>query len=311
MARPTKQGIDYFPMDVVFDDKILLYLAEKEAFGLAVLVTAWQLIYRDEGYYALNGDDFCLGIKMRIAGDLSAIQECIQACVRRNVFDQGLHARHHILTSRGIQRRYFEAVRKRKAVECVTGYLLVSAEDYPNLTHEGLFLSKPATLRGVNSAETPHRVELTPQAAGLIPLKGAETTQAAGLIPLKAELTPQSKVKYSRVKKELHCEGSSDKPANPSHETASQILAFLNHKTGKNFRAFHGLNGKRRPSASLEFVLARMRDGISEDDLRGVIARKAREWKGDAKMEKFLRPATLFNRTNCDQYVGEQEGVSP
>ncbi len=36
MARPAKQGIDYFPLDVDFDDKIEMYLIEKEAVGLAV-----------------------------------------------------------------------------------------------------------------------------------------------------------------------------------------------------------------------------------------------------------------------------------
>lgn len=309
MARPIKQGIEYFPIDAVFDDKVQLYLAEKEAFGLAVLVTAWQLIYRDEGYYAPNGDDFCLAIKLRIAGDLSAIHDCIQACLKRNIFDKGLHERHGILTSRGIQRRYFEVAKKRKAVECVKAYLLVPAEDYTNLTEGGLPLANVHQNGRVNSPKTRVKVELTPQAAGLIPLKGAETIPVAGLIPPKSELTPQSKVKYSRVKKELHCEGSTERPANPSHDTATQILEFLNHKTGKNFRAFNGLNGTRKPSASLELVLARLRDGISEDDLRGVVARKAREWKDDPEMKKFLRPATLFNRTKCDQYVGEQEGV--
>lgn len=318
MARPTKQGLEYMPIDVVFDDKVLLYLAEKESFGLAVLITAWQLIYRDEGYFAPQGDDFCLAIKMRIAGELSGIHECIQACLGRNIFDRGMSDRHHILTSRGIQRRYFEAVKKRRAVECVPAYLLVSPGDYPNLTNEGIFLTHSPKKGGVmspettvNSPETPIKVELTPQAAGLIPPKGAETPQAAGLIPPKAEFTPQSKVKESKVKKELHCEGSHQKPdATPSRDTAHRILDFLNSKTGKNYRAFEGLNGKRKPTANLELVLARLRDGKTEDDLRGVIARKAREWKGDAQMEKYLRPATLFNRTKCEQYVGEQEGPS-
>jgi uncharacterized phage protein (TIGR02220 family) len=36
-----------------------------------------------------------------------------------------------------------------------------------------------------------------------------------------------------------------------------------------------------------------------------VIGRKTAKWKGDAKMEEFLRPATLFNRTKFAQYLGE------
>lgn len=55
MARPIRQGIDYFPLDVDFDDKIEMYMIEKEAVGLAVLITTWQLIYKNEGYYINNG----------------------------------------------------------------------------------------------------------------------------------------------------------------------------------------------------------------------------------------------------------------
>ena len=295
MARPTKQGIDYFPVDVEFDDKTKLYVAEKEAFGLAVLVTAWQLIYRESGYYAMSGDDFALSIKLRISGDINAISDCLNTCLRRNLFDKRLHERYGILTARGIQRRYFEVCRKRRAVEYVEEFLLVPITGYLNLVKVGI--------NGVNVAGNS-------QAAGLIPLKGAETPQAAGLIPLKGAETPQSKVKESKVK-ELHCEGTHQKPdAHPSRDTAVGILEFLNQKTGKNYRAFEGLNGKRKPTANLELILARLGDGKTDEDLRGVIARKVREWKGDAQMAKYLRPATLFNRTKCEQYVGEQEGAS-
>ena len=32
---------------------------------------------------------------------------------------------------------------------------------------------------------------------------------------------------------------------------------------------------------------------------------KTAEWKGDAKMCKYLRPETLFNRTHFASYQGE------
>ncbi len=50
MARPTKQGIDYFPLDCQFDDKTEMYLIEKGVVGLCVMVTIWQMIYSGEGY---------------------------------------------------------------------------------------------------------------------------------------------------------------------------------------------------------------------------------------------------------------------
>ena len=77
---------------------------------------------------------------------------------------------------------------------------------------------------------------------------------------------------------------------------ASQVVAFLNEKTGRNF----DLNG-----ANADHVIARLKDGETVDDCRAVIALKCREWRGDPKMSKYLRPETLFNRTKFATYKGE------
>ena len=75
-----------------------------------------------------------------------------------------------------------------------------------------------------------------------------------------------------------------------------RVLDFLNTTAGKRFR----------PSkTNLDFIRCRLEDGISEDDLRKIVVRKSREWLPDPKMRGYLRPATLFNRTQCEQYLGE------
>lgn len=76
---------------------------------------------------------------------------------------------------------------------------------------------------------------------------------------------------------------------------AEGILAFLNEKTGKNFRP-----GK----VNLDFIAERLKEGATVVECRQVIAKKAREWMG-TDMESYLRPATLFNRTKFAQYQGE------
>jgi uncharacterized phage protein (TIGR02220 family) len=74
------------------------------------------------------------------------------------------------------------------------------------------------------------------------------------------------------------------------------VLGFLNEKTGRNYQ----------PSpANIDLIVARLKDGSTPDELRAVIAKKCREWKGDATMDQYLRPATLFNRTKFAQYQGE------
>ena len=77
---------------------------------------------------------------------------------------------------------------------------------------------------------------------------------------------------------------------------ARQILAFLNHKAGRNYQ-FTAVN--------LDLIRARLTDGATVDQCRAIIGRKTAAWKGDEKMAQFLRPATLFNRTKFAQYLGE------
>ena len=78
--------------------------------------------------------------------------------------------------------------------------------------------------------------------------------------------------------------------------TACELLTFLNEKTGRSYRPV-GVN--------LDLIVARLKDGATPANIRGVIARKVREWHG-TEFEKFLRPATLFNRTKFEQYLGER-----
>ena len=79
-------------------------------------------------------------------------------------------------------------------------------------------------------------------------------------------------------------------------ESAAQVIAFLNEKAGRNFDG----NG-----ANAQHVIARLKDGETVDDMRAVVAKKCREWKGDPKMDAYLRPETLFNRTKYASYKGE------
>lgn len=77
---------------------------------------------------------------------------------------------------------------------------------------------------------------------------------------------------------------------------ALEVLIFLNEKTGKAFRD---------SDANLKLIIARLKSGASVEDCRMVIARKNRDWKGNVKMQEYLRPATLFNAEKFEQYMGE------
>ena len=77
---------------------------------------------------------------------------------------------------------------------------------------------------------------------------------------------------------------------------AIEVLEFLNEKAGRAYRPV---------DANLKLIIARLKSGASITECFQVIAKKTREWKVDPKMVEYLRPATLFNATKFEQYVGE------
>ncbi|MDD3552823.1 MAG: DUF4373 domain-containing protein [Methanothrix soehngenii] len=133
MGRLTKQGIDYFPLDVQFDDKSELYLIEKEAVGLAVMITLWQIIYQNEGYFINNSSDLHLLIKRRINVNINEINDCINAMLKRGILDACLYEKYGILTSKAIQKRYFDAAKRKKEVRVIRAFIVTNLDSYTNL----------------------------------------------------------------------------------------------------------------------------------------------------------------------------------
>lgn len=74
------------------------------------------------------------------------------------------------------------------------------------------------------------------------------------------------------------------------------ILAFLNEKTGKQFREVE---------ANLGFIESRLKSGVDVQVCKTLIARKVREWTAKPDMVGYLRPETLFNKTKFETYLAE------
>ena len=62
--------------------------------------------------------------------------------------------------------------------------------------------------------------------------------------------------------------------------------------------------------ANLDLIEARLKTGASVDDCKAVIQRKVRDWRGDPKMAKYLRPETLFAARHFESYLGEAPATS-
>ena len=130
----AKKGLDYFSFDVNFfdNDKIALIEAEFGMKGVFVLLKLLCKIY-SEGFYCEWGKDQCLLFTSRklkpsipdITGKFT--QQVVESLVERNFFNKELYEKHHILTSKNIQERYFEAVKRRQKTELNKDYWLLGS----------------------------------------------------------------------------------------------------------------------------------------------------------------------------------------
>lgn len=115
MARPNKTGLDYFPFDVDFfaDEKIAAISGEFGIKGEITVVKLLCAVYRN-GYFILWNEP----LKYKLLRDLPGvsselIDQIVNRLVRWGFFDEGLFDSVKVLTSRGIQKRYFSITRRR------------------------------------------------------------------------------------------------------------------------------------------------------------------------------------------------------
>ena len=129
-----KSGIDFFPLDVCLDKKFELIEAEYGLTGFGVIVHLLQEIYGKEGYYIEWTEEVALLFARRCGLGGGVVSEIIEASIRRGMFDKEIYDKYHVLTSRGIQKRYFEAVSRRKSLEVDYNILLVECAQFcPNV----------------------------------------------------------------------------------------------------------------------------------------------------------------------------------
>lgn len=129
MARPAKEGLDYFPLDVDIDqdDKIALIEAQHGVTGFAVVIKLLMKIYKNSYFYEWAEKEQLLFSK-RVNVDINKVNAIINDCVKWGFFNKELFETYEILTSKGIQRRYLEAVGRRNKVIIEKKYLLLDSE---------------------------------------------------------------------------------------------------------------------------------------------------------------------------------------
>jgi len=144
MARPHKQGIDYFSLDTVLDDKFELFEAEYGLQGFGFIIKLFQKIYEANGYYYKWTDDEKLLFSKRVNVDINLINDYINSAIKREIFNQNVYEKYQVLTSKGVQKRFLEASKRRKRIEIIKEFFLLdmtSNPEYSDLISKVVYVS--------------------------------------------------------------------------------------------------------------------------------------------------------------------------
>lgn len=126
MARPQKEGLDYFPFDVNFflNGKIKKLNAKHGTNGLLAFIQLLCHIYR-QGYFCnWDNEDELLFAKYDLFITQEELNSIVNTALNLRLLDSRLYAKFKILTSKSIQDRYFAATQKRKEHHLVDEYIL-------------------------------------------------------------------------------------------------------------------------------------------------------------------------------------------
>ena len=160
MARPRKDGLDYFPLDVNFlsDLKIKKIIRAYGAQAVAVVMSVLTTIYRDNGYFATYDDDLIFIIADELKLEDSYVKNVIEKLIEVDFLSKEQKEKNNILTSIGIQERYLKACERRVKTTLNATYSLLndSSNELPqteNADEEGLCIQKPHST-GVNDSKS-------------------------------------------------------------------------------------------------------------------------------------------------------------
>lgn len=267
MARPEKEGIDYFPLNVnFFDDKenIKPIISQFGADGISLLMYLYCDIYKN-GFYTKINDDFFYVASMDLRMNSNKIRQMLNNFLERSLFDKTLFRTVKVLTAPGIQRRYQlaikERVRKRKSPVIVEKDIwLIPSEEITEVsvkTEKGT-----ASIKVISFYESPRNNEVIPRNNDVNPCNNQ-----------------QSKVKES------------------NNNIYMSIVDYLNEKCGTKYQ--------NTAIETIQLILEKLSRGFTYEDFKKVIDIKAVDWLGDEKMQKFLRPSTLFGK-NFESYLNQK-----
>ena len=133
MARISKPGLDYFPLDVNFfqDRKVRRISNRHHAAGIAALTSLLCLIYKEKGFYVAWNQDTLFDISQEVCCE-EEMQAIIDDCLSVGLFDTYIYKEYGILTSQAIQEQYHKIItdsRRKYKLPLEQFWLIKEGED--------------------------------------------------------------------------------------------------------------------------------------------------------------------------------------
>lgn len=140
MARPYKQGVDYYSLDVDFL-KDIKYRKIRKSCGpqtCEILLCLLSYIYGDMGYFLRWDEDSAFLVADDVGAKEGLVEEVVNKAVQVGFFDHDKYQKYKILTSNGIQKRYKLMTSKRKEVVLQEEYLIIDVNNSPSTVVNGV-----------------------------------------------------------------------------------------------------------------------------------------------------------------------------
>lgn len=138
MSGKRKAGLDYAGWSVnIFDGdtKIDKLLEAQGWIGFSIYFYLCQMAYKFDGYFYRWSYDDSASTARRMGGGVrsEAVKETVAQCLQIGLFDKGRFEQEGILTSRGIQRRFYDAIQKRRRKAVLADYWLLPEDESEGL----------------------------------------------------------------------------------------------------------------------------------------------------------------------------------
>ena len=294
MARISKPGLDYFPLDVNFlqDRKVRRISCRHHAAGIAALTSLLCLIYKEKGYYILWNKDTLFDIAQEACCEEEEMQAIIDDCLSVGLFDTYIYKEYGVLTSQAIQEQYHKIIidSRRKYKLPLENFWMIKEEkeanDNEEETKETKERKETKETKGENGGQTnesaanPGKFAANPGKFAADPGKSAatmpQTKQETDTdIKSKQEMERENESKSETQKdKETEREGKmrkeSEKPPVPPNgvSQASPVAVrglSLEDSSGGDFEAILRLNMeaigiRNEQTAKAIFALARRKE---------------------------------------------------